>query len=352
MAGRRVLLTGATGFVGGAVRPALEAAGWQVRCLTRDVSAAQRARPEVDWIEGDIGDEDSLVRAMTGCAAAYYLVHGMADGNGFRTREVEGARAFARAATVAGLERVIYLGGIEPGPDGEPPSEHLQSRLEVGRTLRAGPVPTIELRASMIVGHGSQSWLIVRDLASRLPVVVLPAWFRSRTQPVAIDDVVIALVRALDLQIEGSVCHDLPGPETLSLRDILDESALVLGLSPPVKLPVPFLTPRVSSLWLRVVTRANWSVAREVVLGLKRDLLARDDDYWTLIGHNRRLSFAEAARRALAIEAAHVAAPAGPWGRLERMRRAYTSATATAAAGATRTRTRTTSRTSTTTMTG
>src|SRR4051794_6375943 len=217
MAGRRVLLTGATGFVGGALRPALEAAGWQPRCMTRDVAAARRARPEVDWIEGDVADEDALVGAMTGCTAAYYLVHSLDEGEGFRTREVEATRAFARAATVCGLERVVYLGGIEPGPDGEPPSQHLQSRLEVGRTLRAGPVPTVELRASMIVGHGSQSWLIVRDLASRLPMMVLPAWFRSRTQPVAIDDVVTALIRALDLHIEGSVCHDLPGPDTLSL---------------------------------------------------------------------------------------------------------------------------------------
>ena len=172
----------------------------------------------------------------------------------------------------------------------------------------------------MIVGHGSLSWLIVRDLAARLPVMVLPRWLKSRTEPVAIDDVVIALVRALDLPLPASAWFDVPGPEVMSGREILRETSRVMGLAQPRVLAVPFLTPRLSSLWVRFVTRARWSVAREVVVGLAEDLLARDDGFWKLIGHPPRLPFAEAARRAL--EAEHREDPAGgPWGLVERARR-------------------------------
>jgi uncharacterized protein YbjT (DUF2867 family) len=137
----------------------------------------------------------------------------------------------------------------------------------VGETLREGCVPTFELRASMIVGHGSLSWLIVRDLAARLPVMVLPSWLRSRMQPVAIDDVVVALVRALELPAGAGGAFDLPGPDVLTGRQILDETAARMHLDPPLAIEVPLLTPRLSSQWVRFVTRARWSVAREVVLG-------------------------------------------------------------------------------------
>src|SRR5581483_9435630 len=181
---------------------------------------------------------------------------------------------------------------------------------------RAGPVKAIELRASMIVGQGSLSWLIVRDLAARLPVMVLPQWLKSRTQPVAIGDVVIALVRALDLPLPTSACFDLPGPLALSGREILEQTALVMGLPHPRMIEVPLLSPRLSSLWVRFVTRAKWSVAREVVVGLAEDLLARDDRFWQLIDHPNRLTFAEAARVALAAERRQQRA-AGTWGAIE-----------------------------------
>ncbi len=200
-----------------------------------------------------------------------------------------------------------------------PGSEHLRSRLDVGEALRAGPVPAIELRASMIVGHGSLSWLIVRDLAARLPLMILPRWLKSRTQPVAIDDVVISLVRALDLPLEASAWFDIPGPGILSGREILEETSRVMGLARPRMISVPFLTPRLSSLWVRFVTRARWSVAREVVIGLTEDLLAHDDRFWQLIDHQRLSTFAEAARRALDAERAEGPVP-GLWGALERAR--------------------------------
>jgi uncharacterized protein YbjT (DUF2867 family) len=210
----------------------------------------------------------------------------------------------------------VYLGGVAPAGPG---SEHLRSRLEVGETLRAGPVKTIELRASMIVGHGSLSWLIVRDLAARLPVMVLPQWLKSRTEPVAIGDVVIALVRALDLPLATSACFDLPGPLALSGKEILEETARVMGLPHPRMIEVPLLSPRLSSLWVRFVTRAKWSVAREVVVGLTDDLLARDDRFWRLIDHPNRLTFAEAARVALSAERRQQPV-AGTWGAIEQAR--------------------------------
>jgi uncharacterized protein YbjT (DUF2867 family) len=267
-------------------------------------------------VQGDVGDEPSSLAALRGCRAAIYLVHGIGEGDDYRRQEVEAASRFARAAAAAGVERVVYLGGVAPAGVG---SAHLQSRLEVGEALRAGPVETIELRASMIVGRGSLSWLIVRDLTARLPVMVLPRWLKSRTQPVAIDDIVVALVRALDVPLTASMCFDTPGPAALSGKEILEETARVMGLAHPRMIQVPLLSPRLSSHWVRFVTRAQWSVAREVVVGLADDLLARDDSFWQLIGHPQRLPFAEAAQLALAAERS-AAATAGAWGAIERLR--------------------------------
>jgi uncharacterized protein YbjT (DUF2867 family) len=321
MAEQSLLLTGATGFVGGAVRSALESNGWRVRCLTRDAARARRRQPDLEWVQGDVGHQASCAVALSGCRAALYLVHGIGEGADDHRQEVMAAATFSKAAAEAGVERIVYLGGIAPTGAG---SDHLRSRLDVGEALRAGSVKTIELRASMIVGHGSLSWLIVRDLAARLPFMVLPRWLKSRTQPIAIDDVVVALVRALALPLTASAWFDIPGPVTLSGKEILEETARVMGLPHPRMMEVPLLSPRLSSLWVRFVTRAQWSVAREVVVGLTEDLLAQDDRFWRLIEHPQRLSFAEAAGHALDAER-RLRSVQGPWGAIERLRGLSTS---------------------------
>lgn len=287
-----------------------------MRCLTRDASRARRREPDLEWVEGDVGDPAACAAALAGCRAALYLVHGISEGADYHRREVTAAKTFSQAAAEAGVERIVYLGGVAPAGTG---SQHLRSRLDVGEALRAGPVKALELRASMIVGNGSLSWLIVRDLAARLPVMVLPMWLRSRTQPVAIEDVVLALVRALDLPLEASAWYDIPGPVTLSGREILEETARVMGLKRPRMVEVPLLSPRLSSLWVRFVTRAKWSVAREVVVGLTDDLLAHDDGFWRLVGHPRRLAFAEAAGLTLGAERTQ-GRIRGLWGAIERAR--------------------------------
>lgn len=294
-----VLVLGATGFVGRALVPALLAEGERVRAASR-APAAGRDRAGVEWVRCDVTAPATLPAALAGVDTAYYLVHSMGRSGerDYRAAERTAAQAFAHAAAESGLQRIVYLGGVAPQG---PPSEHLASRLEVGEILRAGPVPAIELRASMIIGAGSASWQIVRDLARRLPFMVLPRWLASRSCPVALDDAVAALVAARRVPLEGSAWFDIPGPETLTAREILFRvAALDHRRIPAVQVPV--LTARLSALWLALVTSADYRLARELVLGLTTDLLPQDERYWALVGHPRRRSFDEAARLALANE--------------------------------------------------
>jgi len=300
----RVLLTGATGFIGRNLHGPLVEAGHAVRCLTRKPEEARSLWPDRDWVGGDVGKPGTLARALEGCAVAYYLVHGMASARpGWADDELRWAEDFAEAAGQAGVQRVVYLGGV--APRGEP-SEHLRSRLETGEALRTGPVPCLELRAGMIVGAGSASWTIVRDLAARLPAMVLPAWLAHRSEPVAVDDVVAALVAGSRVGLPRSTWWDIPGPEALSGTEILLRVAAVMGRR-PILLKVPLVTPRLSSHWIRLVTRADYGLARELVEGLTSDLLATRPGYWAAAGLPPPVPLEEAARRALAAEAGTLA---------------------------------------------
>lgn len=313
---RTLLLTGASGFVGRTMWPLLVSKGWDVRCLTRDRLRAQQLYGDRNWVQGDLSDADVCTSALQGCEAALYLVHSIGEGQNFGRHEVDTAKRFAENASKAAVSRVVYLGGVAPAGNA---SAHLASRLAVGEALRAGAVPTVELRASMIIGHGSLSWLMVRDLAARLPVMVLPAWLRSRSQPVAIADVAIALCKALEMPIRQNTWFDLPGPQIMSAHQILNATAAAMNLPKPLTIEVPLLSSRLSAHWLRFVTRADWTVAKELVSGLTTDLLARDGSYWQLIDHLSLQPFAEAARTALAAEQAE-GKMKGAWGIFERLR--------------------------------
>ena len=274
---RPVVVAGATGFVGHHLLPALRAAGYPVRGGTRDPDGARARDPDTDWVQLDVEDPASLRAALRGADALVYLVHQMrGHGADLLSEERTAAQRVLAAAEDAGLRRIVYLGG--PAPRG-PASEHLAARLETGRVLRSGTVSTVELQAAMIIGPGSESWLIVRDLALRLPVMVLPRWLARRSQPIGIDDVVTAIVRCVGLDEAGSACLPLPGPETLSARQILLSIAAEVGTR-PLMVPVPVLTPSLSSHWIRLVTRADYGIARQLVDGLTCDLVADPDDFW------------------------------------------------------------------------
>jgi uncharacterized protein YbjT (DUF2867 family) len=290
----RVLVAGATGFVGRALVPALLQRGHHVRACARRAVAAPR-RDKLEFFACDLLDEAALPPLLAGIDVAYYLVHSL-GGEHFRDKDRRAASTFAGAAARAGLGRIVYLGGVAPRGHA---SEHLASRLEVGEILRSGRVPALELRAGMIVGPGSASWQIVRDLALRLPAMVLPAWLDSRIRPIALDDVVEALVDALALPLARSAHYDIAGPDTLSCRQVLERIAALEGRRLPA-LSLPWLTPKLSAHWLRLVTRANYALARELVLGLTEDLLPENDRYADLTRHRPAIGFDDAARAAIA----------------------------------------------------
>jgi uncharacterized protein YbjT (DUF2867 family) len=287
----RVLLTGATGFVGRHLHPILVAAGHSVRSATR---RPEEAGTDREWVPLDLQDGTGLESALEGIEVVYYLVHAMAEGEGYHEREHVAAERLVAAAADAGVDRIVYLGGVEPKGA---PSEHLASRLETGRVLRAGSVPCLELRAGMIIGAGSASWKICRDLAARLPFMVLPKWLQSRCEPVSIDDVVAALCEAAVVPSDSSTIYDLPGPETVTAEEILLRIAAQRGTRPRT-IHVPLLTPRLSSYWLRFVSGADFSIARELVLGLGSDLVATNAPFWDRMPGYERQSLDEAIRSA------------------------------------------------------
>jgi uncharacterized protein YbjT (DUF2867 family) len=305
----RIAVAGATGFIGRTLIPALLARGHDVRACARHVPEPAPIGPR--YVVCDLLDPATLPGALAGVDTAYYLVHSLGRARDFRELDRRAASAFAASASDAGVQRIIYLGGVAPRRQA---SEHLASRLEVGQILRDGRVPALELRAAMIVGRGSASWQIVRDLALRLPVMVMPPWLTSRLCPIALADAIRALIDGLEVPLPASRCYDIPGPDTLTGREILEHVVALQGRSLP-SIELPWLTPMISALWLRLVTRADYSVARELVLGLSEDLLPLDDDYWELTGRPPLLSFDEAARQALEEERRGAAAT---WlGRLE-----------------------------------
>ena len=278
---RTVLVTGATGYVGGRLVPRLLAAGWRVRCLARS-SRKLEARswaglPGVEIVHGDVNDAPRLVQALRGCYAAYYLIHSMETvGPGYAARDRELARAFAHAAEQAQVPRIIYLGGL--GELGDNLSEHLSSRREIEACLASGAVPVTVLRAAMIIGSGSASFEILRYLTERLPVMITPRWVATQCQPIAVREVLRYLVECLDTPATLGRTLDIGGPDVLTYHQLIQMMAGALGLRPRLIVPVPLLTPRLSSLWIHLVTPVSYRMARPLADGLRNRVVCRNDD--------------------------------------------------------------------------
>lgn len=298
----RALVTGATGFVGGRLARLLTERGTEVRALVRDRSRAEGLeRAGIGLHEGDVLDEESLRGYGEGVHTAYYLVHGMGRGSGsdFAERERRAARSFARMALEEGVERVVYLGGLGD----EPGSEHLRSRHETGVLLGEEGPPLTYFRAGMVVGAKSESYRTLRYLVERLPAMVAPAWLKTPTQPIAIDDALEYLAAAPNVAAAAGREVQIGGADVLTYADMLDRMALALGRRPRPKLPVPLLTPWLSSHWIGLVTPVDAGVARPLVEGLATETVVTDPSGGALFDVDP-MGVDEALRRARAEETA------------------------------------------------
>ncbi len=273
----KIAVTGATGYIGGRLVPRLIAEGHEVVCLARNPAklAGRSWTDQVEPITADVLQPDTLDGALRGCDVAFYLIHSMGGAGSFRDVDKTAATNFARAAEAAGVGRIIYLGGL--GDEDDQLSHHLGSRHEVGRALASGPVPVTEVRAAVIIGSGSVSFEMLRYLTEVLPAMVTPSWVQTRCQPVAIRDVLLYLVACLDEADNGHTIYEIGGPEVLSYLEMMHAYAKVAGLPRRVVVPVPVLSPRLSSLWIGLVTPLPVGVARPLVDSLKNEVIVHDD---------------------------------------------------------------------------
>ncbi len=269
----KVLVTGATGFIGRRLVAALAAEGIPVRCLVRRASTA--FPPQVEVAQGDLLDANSLVAPLRGVETAYYLVHAMGgDRAGFDERDRQAAQNFVRAAEMQGVKRVIYLGGL--GEETDQLSEHLASRLEVARVLQKGNFQTTYLRAAVIIGAGGASFEMIRYLVERLPVMVTPRWVSTRCQFIAVQDVIAYLVGCLKDERTAGQTYDIGGPELLSYREMMERFAEIEKRFIKI-FPVPFLTPRLSPYWVWLITPVKPSISMPLIEGLGNEVICHDD---------------------------------------------------------------------------
>ena len=295
MSPKAVLVTGANGFIGRLLTQALLAEDVHLRCLVR--KAAVQTDSAIEIVKGDLLEPATLPGAMAGIDTAYYLVHAMAGGRaGFERRDREAAENFVRAAEKAGIRRVIYLGGL--GETGDDLSEHLKSRLEVADILRSGKFATTFLRAAIIIGAGGASFEMVRSLVERLPVMITPRWVTTLCQPIAVEDVVSYLVGCLKDERTTGGTFDIGGPDVITYKEMMERFGRIMGRSLYI-LPVPVLTPRLSSYWVSLISPVAPSVSMPLIEGLKNEVVCREDAIRTLIPL-QLTSYEDAVRRSLA----------------------------------------------------
>ncbi len=269
----RVLVTGATGYIGGRLVPRLIERGYDVRCLARDARRLAGRFNGAQLFEGDVNDASTLAPALGGVECAYYLVHSMSETRKFVDADRDAARTFGKACAAAGPRRIIYLGGL--GEDTASLSKHLQSRHEVGDVLRESGVAVTEFRAAQIVGSGSVSFEMVRYLTERLPVMVAPKWVMTKCQPIGIDDVLAYLTNALDRPQSSGQTYEIGGSDVLSYRDMMMMYARIRALKRRIVV-VPVLTARLSSYWIHLVTPIPAKIAQPLILGLHNEVVVHD----------------------------------------------------------------------------
>ena len=271
----RILLTGATGYIGGRLLRLLEGRGYRVRCLARRPEGLKaNASPSTEVVLGDVLDRSSLDSALRGINVAYYLVHSMGSSGSFEEADRQAALNFGEAARAAGVERIIYLGGL--GSDEETLSPHLRSRQEVGKLLRQSGLPVLEFRASIVIGSGSLSFEMIRSLVERLPVMITPKWVNVPAQPIAVDDVLSYLIAGLELPISEYRVYEIGGADQVSYADIMRTYARHRGLRLRM-IPVPVLTPYLSSLWLGLVTPLYARIGRKLIESIVHSTVVRDN---------------------------------------------------------------------------
>jgi uncharacterized protein YbjT (DUF2867 family) len=297
----KALVFGASGYIGTHLVPCLAARGMSVRAAARRRAALEaRGWPDtVEIVAADAQQPATLAAALEGVDVAWYLVHSMAAGADFPRLDRQAAENFRDAAARAGVKRIVYLGGLQPAGDA---SAHLASRGETGDILRAGPVPVTEVRAGIIIGPGSAAFEVIRDLVFHLPVLLTPRWVRSHSQPIALENVLEYLARLPDFPEAAGAIYDVGGPEVLTYEQLMRDFAGLVGRSPLI-VPVPVLTPQLSSYWLNFVTAVPTNVARALIDGLEHDVLADDAAIRALIPLELR-TYRDAARDALALERA------------------------------------------------
>lgn len=300
---RVALVTGSTGYVGGRLVRELLNAGWQVRVLARTPEKLRDVpwSTQVEIFAGDAQDREAVTRAMDGADVAYYLLHSLQQGKKLEHAEQRTAEVFAQAARGSTLSRIVYLGGLAPDMPPSQMSPHMRSRVMVGKTLQASGVPTIEFRASVIIGSGSASFEMLRYITERLPAMITPRWVRTKTQPIAIRDVLRYLLLAPSIPAEVSRAFDIGGPEVLTYQQMMQRYAKVAGLPPRIILPINVLSPELSSHWVNLVTPVPRAIARPLVQSLRHPAVCHEHDIaqWIADPEGGLLTFDQAVKLAL-----------------------------------------------------